>query len=152
MLLSNRFRCRLPPLWRRSTRTTAPSGGTGYSGALCVPPFDPLGRAETLPPLNLRAGWTGAVELGDHMDLIRRQLHRDRAHLLVDVVLTKSLSEHRELALDIGRLLRLQLRRAELVITRTVAGGARWNPARGVPGKNEANCGVVFTKGMPGLK
>src|SRR5580692_9464969 len=68
-------------------------------------------RFGKLPP---RHG-TGAVELRDDVHLIRRQLCRNRAHLLVDVVLAKALGEGRELAFDIGGLLRLQLRRAELM-------------------------------------
>jgi hypothetical protein len=109
----------------------------------------PLGR---LPSRHLCGRGTGAVKLGDDVHLIRCQLHRNGAHLLVDVVLPKPLGEGRELALDIGRLLRLQLRRAEFMVGRTVAGRRRRNPARGVPGKNETNGGIVFAKGMPGLK
>jgi hypothetical protein len=80
------------------------------------------------------------------------QLRCDGAHLLVDVVLAKPLGKGRELALDIGGLLRLQLRRAELVVPGTVTCGARRNPARGVSGKNQTNGRIVFAKGMPGLK
>jgi hypothetical protein len=39
--------------------------------------------------------------------LIRGQSSRDRAHLLVDVVLEKALGKRRGLALDVGRLLHL---------------------------------------------
>jgi hypothetical protein len=84
--------------------------------------------------------------------LIRSQLHRNCAHLLVDVVLAKPLGKRRELALDIGRLLRLQLRRAELMITLTVTRGTRRDSACGIPGKSQANGGIVFAKGMHGLK
>src|ERR1700730_5437060 len=76
----------------------------------------------------------------------------NRARLLVDVVLPKPLGEGRELAFDIGGLLRLQLRRAELMVTGTVTGGAGRNAARGVSGKSQTNGGVVFAKGTPGLK
>src|ERR1700730_1883355 len=76
----------------------------------------------------------------------------NRARLLVDVVLPKPLGEGCELAFDIGGLLRLQLRRAELMVTGTVTGGAGRNAARGVSGKSQANGGIVFPKGMPGLK
>src|SRR5260370_40289298 len=99
-----------------------------------------------------RGAGAGAVERGDEMHLLRRQLHRNGAQLLVDVVLPKPLGEGRELALDIGGLLRLQLRRAEIMVAGTVTGGARRNPACGVPGKSQANGGIVFAKGMPGLK
>jgi hypothetical protein len=43
---------------------------------------------------------TGAVELRDGAYLVRCQLHRNRAHLLIDVVLAKPLGKGRELALD----------------------------------------------------
>src|SRR6516162_6165430 len=109
-----------------------------------------LGRK--LPPRHLRDGCTGTVELRDDTHLVRCQLGRNRAHLLVDVVLAKPLGECSKLPLDIGRLLRLQLGRPEFMVARTVTGGARWDPARRVPGKNKANGGVVFAKGMPGLK
>src|SRR6516162_10921107 len=109
-----------------------------------------LGRK--LPPRHLRDGCTSTVELRDDTHLVRCQLGRNRAHLLVDVVLAKPLGECSKLPLDIGRLLRLQLGRPEFMVARTVTGGARWDPARRVPGKNKANGGVVFAKGMPGLK
>lgn len=95
-------------------RTTAPSA------KLQAIAYRSLRR---LPPRHL-CGGTGAVKLGDDVHLLRRQLHRNRAHLLVDVVLPKTLGEGRELALDIDRLLRLQLRRAELM-TATVAPSSR---------------------------
>jgi hypothetical protein len=60
------------------------------------------------------------------------------------------LGERRKLALDIDRLLGFQLR-AELVVARTVTGGARRDPACGVFGKSQANGGVVFAKRTPGL-
>ena len=63
-----------------------------------------------LPSRDLRARRTDAVEPRDDMHLLGRQLRRNSAHLLIDVVLAKPLGERRELALDIGRLLRLQLR------------------------------------------
>ena len=72
--------------------------------------------------------------------------------MLVDVVLAKPLGERRELALDRGRLLRLQLRRTELVVAGTWHAAQGGILARGVSGKNEANGGVVFAKGMPDLK
>src|ERR1700730_2099279 len=109
-------------------------------------------RFGKLPPRHLRDRGTGAVELRDDVHLIRCQLCRNRAHLLVDVVLAKALGECRKLALDIGRLLRLQLRRAKLMIARTVTGGTGRDSACGVSGKSQANGGVVFAKGMPGLK
>jgi len=119
-------------------------------------PGRPLRRLDPwiprLPPRHLRGGGTCAVKLGNDVHLIRRQLHRNRAHLLVDVVLTKPLGEGRELALDIGRLLGLQLRRPELMVARTVTGGARGDPACGVAGKSQANGAVVFAKRMPGFK
>ena len=62
------------------------------------------------------------------------------------------LGERRKLALDIDRLLGFQLRRAELVVARTVTGGTRRDPACGVSGKSQANGGVVFAKRTPGLK
>ena len=68
------------------------------------------------------------------------------------VVLEKPLGERRELALDRGRLLRLQLRRTELVVAGTWHAAQGGILARGVSGKNEANGGVVFAKGMPDLK
>jgi hypothetical protein len=62
------------------------------------------------------------------------------------------LGEGRELALDIGGLLCLQLRRAELMVAGTVTGGAWRNPASDIPSKGQANGRIVFAKGMPGLK
>src|SRR6516162_1853258 len=117
-----------------------------------VPHRYPLLGFGRLPPRYLRDAGTGTVELRDNVHLFRCQLGRDRAHLFVDVVLAKPLGKGRELALDIGGLLRLQLRRAELMVPGTVTCGARRNSARGVSGKNEANGRVVFAKGMPGLK
>jgi hypothetical protein len=68
------------------------------------------------------------------------------------VIGSKPLGEGRELALDIGGLLCLQLRRAELMVAGTVTGGARRNAACGIPGKGQANGRIFFSKGMPGLK
>src|SRR6516225_9641282 len=117
-----------------------------------VPHRYPLLGFGRLPPRYLRDAGTGTVELRDNVHLFRCQLGRDRAHLFVDVVLAKPLGKGRELALDIGGLLRLQLRRAELVVPGTVTRGARRNPARGVSGKNQTNGRTVFAKGMPRLK
>src|SRR5260370_22500793 len=99
-----------------------------------------------------RGAGAGAVELGDEMHLLRRQLHSKGAHLLVDVVLPKPLGEGRKLAFDVDGLLRLQLRRAELMVAGTVTRGAGRNSARGVSGKSQANGGIILPKGMPGLK
>src|SRR5258706_7026957 len=48
-------------------------------------------RFGKLPPRHLRGGGTRTVELGNEVHLIRRQLQRNGAHLLVDVVLPKPL-------------------------------------------------------------
>ena len=108
--------------------------------------------ASRLPHRHRRDCRTGAVELRNEVHLLQCQLRCDRAHLLVDVVLAKPLGKGRELALDVGGLLRLQLRRAELVVPGTVTYSARRNSARGVSGKNQANGRIGFPKGMPGLK
>jgi len=84
--------------------------------------------------------------------LLRCRLRSNRAHLLIDVVLAKPLGKCRELALDTGRLLCLQLRRAELVVPGTVTGGAWRNAACGIPRKGQANGRIGFPKGLPGLK
>jgi hypothetical protein len=60
-----------------------------------------------LPPRHRRGRHTRAVELGDQVHLLRRQLRGYDAHLLVNVILPKPLGEGHELALDIGGLLRL---------------------------------------------
>jgi hypothetical protein len=106
----------------------------------------------TLTPRYLRDRITGAAELRNEVRLLRCQLRRNRAHLLIDVVLAKPLGEGRELALDIGGLLCLQLRRAELMVAGTVTGGAWRNAACGIPGKGQANGRIGFPKGVPGLK
>jgi len=100
----------------------------------------------------LRGRSTGAVELRNEVHLLRCRLRRNRAHLLIDVVLAKPLGKCRELALDTGRLLCLQLRRAELVVPGTVTGGAWRNAACGIPRKGQANGRIGFPKGLPGLK
>ena len=106
----------------------------------------------TLTPRYLRGRSTGAVELRNEVHLLRCRLRRNRAHLLIDVVLAKPLGKCRELALDTGRLLCLQLRRAELVVPGTVTGGAWRNAACGIPRKGQANGRIGFPKGLPGLK
>ena len=100
----------------------------------------------------MRGRSTGAVELRNEVHLLRCRLRRNRAHLLIDVVLAKPLGKCRELALDTGRLLCLQLRRAELVVPGTVTGGAWRNAACGIPRKGQANGRIGFPKGLPGLK
>jgi hypothetical protein len=103
----------------------------------------------TLTPCCLRGRSTGAVELRNEVQLLRCQLRRNRAHLLVDVVLAKPLGKGRELALDIGGLLRLQLRRAELVVPGTVTCGARRNPPRGSPTKTRRMAGFSSRRECP---
>ena len=105
-----------------------------------------------LPSRDLRARRTDAVELRNEVHLLRCRLRSNRAHLLIDVVLAKPLGKCRELALDTGRLLCLQLRRAELVVPGTVTGGAWRNAACGIPRKGQANGRIGFPKGLPGLK
>src|SRR5258708_4335434 len=110
-----------------------------------------LGWSCRLSPRHLR-GSAGAVELRDGVHLTRRQLRRNRAHLLIDVILAHTLSEGRQLALDIGEHLTLQSRRAELAGGRTMTDRARRNAARRVSGKYESNRRIFFAKGVPGLE
>src|SRR6266446_6589586 len=75
-----------------------------------------------------------AVVGGDGVHLVRRQLHCDGAHLLIDVVLPHGLGERRELAFDVSGMLTMQRRRSELSSAGAVTGRAGRDAARGVAG------------------
>ncbi len=117
-----------------------------------APHHRPLLDVQQLAPRHLRDQSTYPVELRDEVHLVRSQLRCDGAHLLVHVVLTESLSERRKLTLDIGRLLRLQLRRADLLVARTMTGGTRRDATCRIAGKDQANGGIALPQRMPGLE
>ena len=107
------------------------------------------GAALPLASRHLRSGGTSAVVLRYEVHLIRGQLRRDGAHLLVDVVLAKPLRERRELALDIGRLLRLQLRRTELVVAGTCMRRKAESRRVGSPAKTRRMAGLSSRRVCP---
>src|SRR6266481_7377428 len=94
----------------------------------------------------------GGVELGEAAHFKGRQLRRNRAHPLVDVILPHALSKGRELTFDIGGPLPLQRRCAELDVGRAVTCGARRNAARRVSVECEANRGSVLPRRIPALR
>ena len=88
---------------------------------------------------------------GDCVHLFGRQLRRNCAHLLVDVVLPHALGESRELAFDVGGMLALQRRGSELMGARAVTGCAGRDPASGIAGKDQANRRIALPQAAPAL-
>ena len=88
--------------------------------------------AHQSPEIGLR-DWAlltaGAQKVGDHVHLVRRQLSGRRAHLLIDVVLSRALGKVRQLPRDIRRVLPGQRRSADFMAKGAMATSARWNAA-----------------------
>src|SRR5258708_25410108 len=72
------------------------------------------------PSRSWRAGGR-AVERGDRVHFVRRELPGDDSHLFEDIVLAHALREGHKLPFDVAGLLRLQHGRSEFVAAGTMA-------------------------------
>jgi hypothetical protein len=87
----------------------------------------------------------------DRMHLVWCQLSCDGTHLLVDVVLPHALGEGRELPFDVSGVLALQRRGSKLLGTRAMTGGAGWDPALGIAGKDQTKGRIALPQAAPAL-
>src|SRR6266404_2589240 len=85
------------------------------------------------------------------MHLIGLQPVRNRAHLLVDVVVPHALREGRELTLDVRDVLTAERGRAEFLGTRSVTGRACRYPTLGIPGKYQADRRISLPETVSGF-
>jgi hypothetical protein len=106
-------------LARSSHVCSSPDSGGIASPNRCLGPEAGIGpERRPLPRCGtscIRRSDGRAVERGERVHFILRELLGDYAHLLEDVILSHSLRERREVPLDIGRMLSLQGGRTELV-------------------------------------
>src|ERR1700733_9706142 len=85
-----------------------------------------------------------AVKSGQRVHFVGRQLVRNLAHLLVNVILPHVLSEGRELTFDVLGMLTPQRRRTKFLRVRAVTGRAgRYSPLR-IASKSQADTGVML--------
>src|SRR5271167_2168662 len=85
------------------------------------------------------------------MHLVGLYLVCDHAHLFVNIVLPHVFGERCELAFDVLGMLAPQRRSSKLLRSRPVTGGAGWNPALRVAGKDQADRGIALPQTAPTL-
>src|SRR5271156_2534752 len=76
----------------------------------------------------------------------------DHAHLFVDVVLPHVLGECRELAFQVLGMLTPQWRRPEFLSVWPMTGGAGWNAALRIAGKDQADRGIWLAQTAAALR
>src|SRR5215475_12204005 len=89
------------------------------------------------------------VELCKCFHLLGRKLPRDRAHLLIDVVVADALRERSQLPFDVRGVLAGQRRSPKPEASRSMTGRARRDAAPRVAGEYQACGGVALSEGAP---
>src|SRR5882762_3582920 len=88
-------------------------------------------------PSLVRAG-ARAVEGGERMHFVGRELLGGRSHLLIDVILANPLGEGGELPFEVSGMLPLQRRSSDFETAGTVTGGAGRDATLRIAGKHQA--------------
>jgi hypothetical protein len=90
-----------------------------------------------------------AVEGGERLHFVARELLGGRAHLLIDIILAAAFGECRKLPFNIGSVLPLQRRRAEFEAAGAMTGGTGRNAALRIAGKYQPLCRIACHKPRP---
>src|SRR5262249_10936893 len=100
---------------------------------------------------NLRVVWL-AVELCKCFHLLGRQLPRDRAHLLIDVVVADALRKRSQLSFDVGGVLAGQRRSPKPEAAPALTGRAGCDASLRIAGEYQACGGIALLEGSPTLR